>query len=113
MTLSSARCSGETWPDKFASGLLSLIGRTLRSMKRRPRYSDEPLGRLRVVDDFLPPPERLVLREDAVKVTISLSRHSVEFFKAHAARGRVPYQKMIRKLLDDYVRHHERPSRAR
>ena len=51
-------------------------------MKRRTRYRDEPLGRLEIVGDFLPPPEKLVLRDDGVKVTISLSKHSVDFIQA-------------------------------
>ena len=72
-------------------------------MKRTPRYTDEELGRVEVLEDFLPPPEQLVLKETGVKVTISLSKRSVDFFKAHAARSRVPYQKMIRNLLDNYA----------
>ncbi len=76
-------------------------------MKRKTGYQDEPLGRLEVVSDFLPPPDKLVLRDDGVKITISLSRRSVDFFKSHAARSKVPYQKMIRSLLDGYVKHHE------
>ena len=72
-------------------------------MKRIPKYSDERLGRVEVIEDFLPPPDQLVLKEDGVKVTISLSKRSVDFFKAHAARSKVPYQKMIRRLLDQYV----------
>jgi hypothetical protein len=75
-------------------------------MKRTPKYRDEPLGTVRLVADFLPPPEELVLRDDAVKVTIGLSRHSVDFFKERAARANVPYQKMIRALLDSYARHY-------
>jgi predicted DNA binding CopG/RHH family protein len=79
-------------------------------MKRIPRYTDEKLGRIEVIEDFLPPPEQLVLRDAGVKVTISLSKRSVDFFKAHAARSRVPYQKMIRNLLDGYAaRYSERP----
>ncbi len=76
-------------------------------MKRKTRYRDEPLGKLEIVSDFLPPPEKLVLRDDGVKVTISLSKHSVDFFKRYAALSKVPYQKMIRSLLDGYVKHHE------
>ena len=76
-------------------------------MKRKTGNRDEPLGKLEIVSDFLPPPEKLVLRDDAVKVTISLSKHSVNFFKRHAERSKVPYQKMIRSLLDGYVKHHE------
>ena len=69
-------------------------------MKRRPRYTDEALGQLEVVADFLPSPDQLVPKEDGIKVTISLSKRSVAFFKQHAARRNVPYQKMIRNLLD-------------
>jgi hypothetical protein len=72
-------------------------------MKRTRKYSDEPLGRVRIVADFLPPPEKLVLKDDGVKVTLALSRRSVDFFKARAADARVPYQKMIRALLDRYA----------
>lgn len=72
-------------------------------MNRRIKYRDEPIGDPDVIEDFLPPPDQLVLRDDGVKVTLSLSRRSVEFFKAHAARSHVPYQRMIRNLLDNYV----------
>ena len=79
-------------------------------MKRTARYTSEPLGKLEIVEDILPPPEQLVLKEDGVKVTLSLSRRSVDFFKAHASRSKVPYQKMIRSLLDSYAsRYSERP----
>ncbi|MEP7312405.1 MAG: CopG family transcriptional regulator [Pseudomonadota bacterium] len=76
-------------------------------MKRKPKYTNEPLGRLEVIDDFLPPPDQLVLKEDGVKITISLSKRSVDFFKEHAVRSNVSYQKMIRSLLDGYVSRHE------
>jgi hypothetical protein len=83
-------------------------------MKTTPKYTSEPLGRLEVVDDFLPPPDQLVLKEDGVKVTISLSKRSVDFFKAHAAQSKVPYQRMIRSLLDTYAdRHAGRPLTTR
>jgi len=76
-------------------------------MRRRARYSDERLGRVEVVEDFLPPPDQLVLRDDGVKITIALSKRSVDFFKRQAARSKVPYQKMIRSLLDGYARRYE------
>jgi predicted DNA binding CopG/RHH family protein len=94
----------------FASSAPAIGAEAKRSMKRTPRYTDEKLGRVEVVEDFLPPPEQLVLKETGVKVTISLSKRSVDFFKAHAARSRVPYQKMIRNLLDNYAdKYAERP----
>lgn len=82
-------------------------------MSVRIKYTDEPLGELRVVPDFLPRPEELVLREDGVKVTISLSRRSVEFFKGEARKHNTQYQRMIRRLLDAYAAHHSRPRRPR
>jgi hypothetical protein len=75
-------------------------------MRNRIKYTDEPIGDVRVVRDFLPPPDQLVLREEPVKVTIALSRRSVEFFKAEAARHHTQYQKMIRRLLDQYAEHY-------
>ena len=49
-------------------------------MKSKIKYTNEPLGKIRVVRDFLPPPEQLVLKEDKVKITISLSKSSIDFF---------------------------------
>jgi len=79
-------------------------------MSRTVKYTSERVGRVRVVEDFLPPPEDLVFREEAVKVTIALSRRSVEFFKAEARRHDTPYQKMIRQLLDRYAERHTNPT---
>lgn len=78
-------------------------------MTAKIRYTDEPLGKLKVVPDFLPSPEELAFREEGVKVTIALSKRSIEFFKREAEKHGTQYQRMIRRLLDSYVRHHSRP----
>jgi hypothetical protein len=75
-------------------------------MKKSIKYANEPLGRLRVVDDFLPPPGELVFREDTEKVTIALSKRSVNFFKREARLHGTQYQRMIRALLDRYTEAH-------
>lgn len=77
---------------------------------RTVSYTDEPIGQPKVIRDFLPAPEDLLLREEDVKVTITLSRKSVDFFKAAAARGDASYQRMIRRLLDAYVELHAKPA---
>lgn len=77
-------------------------------MKNRISYSDGPMEKVRVVDDFLPPPEELAFREETVKVTIALSKASLDFFKQEAAKHHVPYQRMIRRLLDEYTLHYTR-----
>ena len=75
-------------------------------MKSRITYTNEPMGKVRVVTDFLPSPEQLAFREENVKVTISLSRTSLEFFKEQAGLHKTAYQKMIRSLLNAYAVQH-------
>lgn len=72
-------------------------------MKPKIKYTDEPIGPIEVVQDFLPSPEELASSDETVKITISLSRDSVEFFKAEARKHNTQYQRMIRKLLDAYT----------
>ena len=77
-------------------------------MKKKIKYSDEPMGKVRVVEDFLPSPAELAFREETIKVTLQLSRASVEYFKEEARLHHTPYQRMIRRLLDEYATHHAR-----
>lgn len=72
-------------------------------MTKKIVYTDEPLGAVEVVADFLPSPAELAFRDDGVKVTLSLSKSSVEFFKSEASKHHTQYQRMIRRLLDSYV----------
>jgi predicted DNA binding CopG/RHH family protein len=72
-------------------------------MSEKIKYTNEPLGKLEVVSDFLPSPEELAFREEGVKVTLALSKKSVDFFKSEAAKHHTQYQRMIRRLLDSYV----------
>jgi predicted DNA binding CopG/RHH family protein len=75
---------------------------------RTVKYTTGKIGRLRVVEDFLPPPDALAPREDHVKVTLSLSKRSLDYFKREAKKRRVPYQRMIRSLVDMYAERQER-----
>lgn len=76
--------------------------------KKTVRYTQGEIGKVKVVKDFLPPPDQLVLREENVKVTLSLSRRSIDFFKREAGKRRVPYQRMIRALVDAYAEREEK-----
>ena len=76
-------------------------------MKTKIKYTDEPLGKLRIMDDFLPPPEDLLFKKENVKITITLSKGSVDFFKNEAKKHNTQYQKMIRSLLDLYATHYQ------
>jgi predicted DNA binding CopG/RHH family protein len=72
-------------------------------MKKRIEYTDEPMEKIKITKDFLPSPEELIFKDQTVKVTISLSKSSVDYFKQIAKSYNTQYQKMIRRLLDEYV----------
>ena len=78
-------------------------------MKRKIKYTDEPLGKVEVVSDFLPPPAELAFKEKGVKVTMTLSASSVDFFKRAGRKYHMPYQTMIRRLIDAYARRFPSP----
>lgn len=75
-------------------------------MKKRDRFEDAPKGRLTIIDDFLPPPSQLVRKEDTVKVTSEFTRSSIEFLKKEAKKADVPYEHILRVLVDEYVEQH-------
>ena len=75
-------------------------------MKSKIKYSNVKIGKVEIVNDFLPKPEDLVFKEDTMKITLNLSKSSVEFFKGIAQKHGSQYQKVIRKLLDRYASHY-------
>ena len=77
-------------------------------MKKKIEYTDEPMGDIEIIEDFLPRPEELVFKEDNSKVTIALSRRSIKFFKEQAKKHNTQYQKMISNFLEEYVERHSR-----
>ncbi len=74
-------------------------------MNKTIQYSNESIGDLKLVPDFLPSPEELALKQQNTKVTISLSSESVAYFKDTAKKHHVQHQEIIRQLLDEYVAH--------
>jgi predicted DNA binding CopG/RHH family protein len=75
-------------------------------MSKKIIYTDEPIGKIKIVPDFLPSPAELAFNEEAVKVTLALSKKSIDFFKSEAAKNHTQYQRMIRRLVDSYVDAH-------
>jgi predicted DNA binding CopG/RHH family protein len=78
-----------------------------RYMKNRIKYTNEPMGELRVAKDFLPPPDQLIVKDENVKVTIALNKSSIDFFKKEAKKQHTSYQKMIRQLINWYASHYK------
>lgn len=77
-------------------------------MNAKIKYTDELLGDVKVVKDFLPSPAELSFNEETVKVTLSLSKKSIDFFKSEAEKNHTQYQRMIRRLMDAYVDSHSK-----
>jgi len=44
--------------------------------------------------------------EFSLKVTISLKKSNIDFFKEEAGKNKNAYQKMIREVVDRYVSHY-------
>lgn len=55
-------------------------------MKKTINYTDGEIGNVKIIEDFLPTPEELVLKEDNTKITISLTTDTVDFFRAKAKK---------------------------
>lgn len=72
-------------------------------MKKKINYTNEKIGKIKIIKDFLPKPEDLILKEETVKVTLNLSKASIDFFKNLAKKHDSQYQKVIRTLLDNYT----------
>ena len=72
-------------------------------MKKTIKYTDDEIGNMNIIEDFLPSPEELIFKEENTKITISLRKEIVDFFKDEAKKHHTQYQKMIHNLLDPYV----------
>jgi hypothetical protein len=73
-------------------------------MRKKTNDPNKPVGKMTRVGDFLPPPDKLVIPQETVKITLSLSKSSVNFFKHQAKLQHIKYQKMIRQLVDRYAK---------
>ncbi|MFH0926125.1 MAG: hypothetical protein V1872_10960 [bacterium] len=54
-------------------------------MEKKISYTDEPME-LELVEDFLPPPDQLAIKDEDIKVTITLSKESIEFLASFIKR---------------------------
>jgi predicted DNA binding CopG/RHH family protein len=100
-----ARAGGDTMVKRKKE--YSRVGEALREYVAAPVDVAAAIDAAEVVEDFLPPPKDLVLREPTVKVTLNLSRRSVDFFKRAALAQGVPYQQMVRRILDLYTERYD------
>ena len=71
-------------------------------MKKRTKYTDEPMD-FQIIEDFLPPPQELVRRSRKVKVTLEVTQPTVDVFRKKARGSTVQSRRMMGQLLDFYA----------
>ena len=92
---------------KFVSLVQAIGVRGEKFMKTRAtKYTDEPIGEIKMIAYFLPPPDQLVLKEETVKVTLALTKESFDFFNRVAKENHTHYQTMTRSLLEQYTEYY-------
>jgi hypothetical protein len=94
-------------PDFGEKGKLHMRSKT--KYAKAPKNIAQAIAASEPIEDFLPAPDKLVFKEEAVKVTLSLGKESVQFFKKMAKENHVPYQNMIKRVVDLYARHYMHP----
>ncbi len=58
-------------------------------MKKRIKYTDEPMGAVRVVSDFLPSPEELALKDETIdELSTSYNLLGRRLFPLHSRLSR-------------------------
>ncbi len=66
----------------------------------------------RIVEDFLPPPEDLLPKDELEKILIALDKPVIDFFRKKAELTDQKYQRLIREVLHRYYLLHSKPKKA-
>gem|GEM_PF-168135 len=76
-------------------------------MKKTIEYTDEPIGKIKIIDDFLLTPQNLQLKNnDDGKITINLPKTTLSFFKFYAKKHHTSSNNIIENLLNNYAIQH-------
>jgi predicted DNA binding CopG/RHH family protein len=74
--------------------------RTVRTLEKNKSNSNDSSW---IAAPAFPKPDDLIKKEDNIKVTLELSKKSIDLFKRYAKKKGFKYQKMIRILVDTYA----------
>lgn len=94
---------------KFESLVPDIGERAKIDMKKKSKktgYLNESVKLGKRVRDFLPSPAEIALREKTTRVTINLNEASLKIFKKEASRLGVPYQRLLRTVVDLYAQNY-------
>lgn len=71
-------------------------------MNNTIKYTDEDLEFGEIMEDFLPPPEKLVLKSIKVNILLQLTEKNFSFLKEEARKKNLSYQNLIESIIDEY-----------
>lgn len=71
-------------------------------MNNTIKYTDEDLEFGEIMEDFLPPPQELVLKSIKVKIPLELTEKKFSFLKEEASKKNISYQNLIESIIDEY-----------
>jgi predicted DNA binding CopG/RHH family protein len=88
--------------------VLDIGGKERRDMTKI-NYTDAPtdiadtLESAIAIEDFLPSPDQLVLKNEKEKITIAIDKRSLDLFKQYAEKHNAKYQTMINGVVSSYA----------
>ncbi len=80
------------------------IGEKVKNIMKKKTNDDQPIGSLKRVSDFLPPPNELISEIEKKKITLVLDNDVISIFKNLADKNGTKYQKMMREVLKGYAK---------
>lgn len=81
------------------------MGRKIVIRKRAKTIgSDKAPLNSKIIKEDLSTLKELARLDETEKISIYLSKDSLDYFKKQSIKYDMPYQKMIRQLLDEYVK---------
>lgn len=84
--------------------MLVIGAKDVNCMKNKIKYTDEDLEFGEILEDFLPPPEKLTLKVIKVKIPVELTETNVSFLKQEADKNNMSYQNLIELIINEYIK---------
>ena len=78
-----------------------------KNYENAPQDISAAIEQSEAVLDFLPSPSELLRLEKKKRITLTLTEESINFFKRQAKLNHVPYQHMMRRVMDLYVERYQ------